>query len=447
VNASAALAIEVEGLSKRYRGHRPRLAWLSRFGPGDEPRRRDDAVADLDDDVVGSLDDDDEGETAPPVGDQLVWALRDLSFGVAAGTTLGVIGANGSGKSTLLRVLTRLTPPTTGTVILRGRVAPLVPSLPGLMQRRNSLERNVAQVARFYGIPVDEALSRVDAVVEFAELEEHADEPAAALSRGEMQRFAFATAVKLNPDILIADETIVVGDHHFQQRCREELGRQAQQGLTVVFATHQLDLIEELCDEALLLDAGRIVERGATAEIIRQYTQGGYRTKAQAAGRIGDEPESGAADVGNGPVRSARMYSTTGRPITDLHHSEEAVVEIVLELPEAPATVRCTLALRGPAGIRRAAQPAPFTATEPGRYLVSAYLPAGTLESGTYSGGVVALGFTSEGRHQLGALRDAFSVDVFGGTTRASASADAPAWPEKRQLALSWSVARSDLVP
>jgi lipopolysaccharide transport system ATP-binding protein len=409
--------------------------------PSDErpPAEVEDIDIDIDDDdaEVEGIDEDEDGAREVGEHDQDIWALRDVSLDVAPGTMLGIVGPNGSGKSTLLRVVTRLTPPTKGTVLLRGRAAPLVPSLPGVMLPGESLRRNVIQVASFYGIPKQVAVARTDAIAELAEIEELLDQRVNTLSRGLLQRFAFAIALQLEPDILVADDTIAVGDKHFQSRCIEHIRGRVEEGLTVLFATHQLDRVRDLCSEAVLMEAGRLVARGPTDEIVDRYEA------LRGAARAGGSSEAGAPPGHHGVIRSAGFFTMAGQPADSLHVSESGLLEIHVELSEAPVTFRCAVTLQGDEVSARAIQPATFTAEEPGLYVVSALMSPRTLGEGIHRAHVAVSEFTDDGTRSLGVVKDAFDLEIHG-ISDSGEGADlshGEIGPVKRQIRLRWSVA------
>jgi lipopolysaccharide transport system ATP-binding protein len=432
--------IEILGVTKRYRGQGPRhlVQIPGRPGRWYDRRVRRDAEAEVEVDLDGDLGvDDDEVDDVvvdrePPPSDLDIWALRGVTLDIRPGTLLGIIGPNGAGKTTLLRILTRLTPPTGGRVVLRGRVAPFVPSLPGFMLPKDSLRRSVGQIAQFYGLPKALALQRTDRIVELAELTQSLDQRVESLSRGELQRFAFAIAVELEPAVLVADDALAVGDKHFQQVCLAEIRRRVDAGLAVVFASHDLDLVVKMCDEVALLEEGIVVEHGSPQAIVDRYVYG-----------TASPPTGGASSGDACAISSSGIFTITGRPTRSVHTSEAALVETEVVVDQAPTKLRCTLSLRGPDVIMRAVQPAPVEIATAGRYVVSAYLPAGALPVGRYRADVAAIALANGVRHPLGVLREAFSFDVF--TTSAIAEAPQSAGtPTKRQLPLVWSASAAD---
>jgi len=448
--------IEVVHVTKRYRGGRARatveVGSVLRRGRRGERREEpiDDDVDfgdDLgdDDDLDDDLDDDDLEAEEPPRPDRDVVALDDVSLDIQPGTVVGLVGPNGSGKSTLLRILTRLTPPTEGRVILRGKVSPLTLRVSGMLLKGDTLRRNIIQVADFYGFPRDAAAARAEVIAELAELDGRLDDRLSWFTRGELARFSFAVVLGMEPDVLVADEIIAAGDRHFRDRCLEHVRARVAAGMTMLFASHQLDLVRDLCSEAVLLEAGRLVEHGDVDEVVGAYegSGGGARPSKESRGREALPAQSGVAD---GAIVGAGAFSANGRPAAVVEATEEALIEVVLDVSEAPATIRCVLGLKGPSSVDRATQPAPFTAPEPGRYLVSAYIPPQALDPGSYRVGVTAIEFTAEGRRVLGFVKDAFGLDVLAAEGASPEPADgsdrAAAGANKRALELRWAVSQ-----
>lgn len=198
------------------------------------------------------------------------WALRDLSFEVKRGEVLGVIGRNGAGKSTLLKILSRITEPTKGRVVINGRVASLLEVGTGFHPELTGRE-NIFLNGAILGMSRKEIKARFDEIVEFAEIAEFLDTPVKRYSSGMYVRLAFAVAAHLEPEILIIDEVLAVGDQAFQKRCLGKMQNVAQSGRTVIFVSHQLSAITTLCDNGLLLSKGQIADRGPTSKVLETY--------------------------------------------------------------------------------------------------------------------------------------------------------------------------------
>jgi len=206
-------------------------------------------------------------------GDELeeFYALKDVSFEVNRGDRIGIIGRNGAGKSTLLKVLSRITEPTSGRVELRGRVASLLEVGTGFHPELTGRE-NIFLNGAVLGMSRAEIRSKFDEIVEFAEVEKFLDTPVKRYSSGMYVRLAFAIAAHLDPEILIVDEVLAVGDHEFQKKCLGKMEDVSKgEGRTVLFVSHNMDAVSRLCERALLLEAGSVTNFGLTHEIINDY--------------------------------------------------------------------------------------------------------------------------------------------------------------------------------
>ncbi len=199
------------------------------------------------------------------------WALRDVSFEIKRGEVLGIIGRNGAGKSTLLKILSRITEPTEGRITLRGRVASLLEVGTGFHPELTGRE-NIYLNGAILGMHRAEIKAKFDEIVAFAEVERFLDTPVKRYSSGMYVRLAFAVAAHLEPEILIVDEVLAVGDVEFQKKCLGKMQEVAQgQGRTVFFVSHNMAAIHQLCTRALLLQRGVLVQTGAPMEIIETY--------------------------------------------------------------------------------------------------------------------------------------------------------------------------------
>ena len=208
------------------------------------------------------------------LGDQVeeFWALKDISFEVERGEVLGIIGRNGAGKSTLLKILSRVTEPTGGRVVIRGRVASLLEVGTGFHPELTGRE-NIYLNGAILGMSRAEIRRKFDEIVAFAEVEKFLDTPVKRYSSGMYVRLAFAVAAHLEPEILIIDEVLAVGDAEFQEKCLGKMqGVASSEGRTVLFVSHNMAAIQQLCRNALWLDHGGARELGPTAEVVRAYT-------------------------------------------------------------------------------------------------------------------------------------------------------------------------------
>jgi lipopolysaccharide transport system ATP-binding protein len=202
------------------------------------------------------------------------WALRDVAFEVRQGDVLGIVGRNGAGKSTLLKVLSRITEPTTGSVRLRGRIASLLEVGTGFHPELSGRE-NIFLNGAILGMSRAEIRGKFDEIVAFAEVERFLDTPVKHYSSGMYVRLAFAVAAHLEPEILIVDEVLAVGDVAFQKKCIGKMKEVSQgQGRTVLFVSHNLPAIRQLCSRAILLERGRLVGDDTTDRVLAQYAHG-----------------------------------------------------------------------------------------------------------------------------------------------------------------------------
>jgi len=203
-----------------------------------------------------------------------LWSLRDVTFDVVSGATLGIIGRNGAGKSTLLKILSRITPPTTGRARIVGRVGSLLEVGTGFHPDLTGRE-NIYLNGALLGMRRQEIARKFDEIVAFAEIARFLDTQVKHYSSGMYMRLAFAVAAHLEPDILVVDEVLAVGDVDFQRKCIGKMGRVADEGRTVLFVSHNMAAIRSLCRTAMVLDAGRIVRQGDPGTCIAYYVAQG----------------------------------------------------------------------------------------------------------------------------------------------------------------------------
>lgn len=227
------------------------------------------------------------------------WALKDVCFEVKQGEVIGIIGRNGAGKSTLLKILSRITEPTRGRVRLRGRVASLLEVGTGFHPELTGRE-NVFLNGAILGMSREEIKRKFDEIVAFAEIEKFIDTPVKRYSSGMFVRLAFAIAAHLEPEILIVDEVLAVGDYDFQRRCLGKMNQVAHSGRTILFVSHNMTAVEELCPRSLLLKNGQVEKSGSTNEVIGTYLSS---TAASTVWDIDEEAER----EGTGNARITRL--------------------------------------------------------------------------------------------------------------------------------------------
>ena len=198
------------------------------------------------------------------------WALQDLSFEVKRGEAFGIIGRNGAGKSTTLKILSRIMKPTKGKILVNGRLAALIEVTAGFHQDLTGLE-NIFLYGTILGMNKREIKSKLDQIIAFSGLEDFIDTPVKRYSSGMFARLGFSVAAHLNPDVLIVDETLSVGDYVFQQKCIQRMKEVVRNGTSVIFVSHNLKSVAEFCQNGLLLERGRSVAQGRVDEVIADY--------------------------------------------------------------------------------------------------------------------------------------------------------------------------------
>ncbi len=208
------------------------------------------------------------------------WALRDVSFDISRGDVVGIVGKNGAGKSTLLKILSRITEPTTGRIELRGRVASLLEVGTGFHQELTGRE-NIFLNGAILGMSKREIASKFDAIVAFSEIDRFLDTPVKRYSSGMYVRLAFAVAAHLDPEILIVDEVLAVGDASFQKKCLGKMGEVAKGGRTVLFVSHNMSAVQALCNRAVYLQKGTVRATGTVDEILGLYNSDTNRGTGQ----------------------------------------------------------------------------------------------------------------------------------------------------------------------
>jgi lipopolysaccharide transport system ATP-binding protein len=210
------------------------------------------------------------GQDGPSGSETDFWALKDVSFSVQEGEAIGIIGRNGAGKSTLLKILSQITPPTKGQITMRGRVASLLEVGTGFHPELTGRE-NIFLNGAILGMRREEIKRKFDEIVAFAEIDKFLDTPVKRYSSGMYVRLAFAVAAHLEPEILIVDEVLAVGDTQFQKKCLGKMGDVVNEGRTVLFVSHNMAAVQQFCQNGMVLNEGKLIFRGAIRDAIRSY--------------------------------------------------------------------------------------------------------------------------------------------------------------------------------
>lgn len=254
------------------------------------------------------------------------WALDDVGFEVRAGESFGIVGHNGSGKSTLLKILSRVTPLTRGEVDIHGRVGALLEVGTGFHPELTGAE-NIYLNGAVLGLKRDEVRRRFDEIVAFAEVERFIHTPVKRYSSGMFLRLAFSVAAHLEPDILIVDEVLSVGDLAFQEKCMGRMRTVAGEGRTVLFVSHNLAAVEQFCTRAMLLERGHKIDEGPTRDIIERYVRS---LRQEAATDIGQREDR----TGSGRLRFQRLrLHLEGEPSETLMTGRDAEILLDYRVP------------------------------------------------------------------------------------------------------------------
>jgi lipopolysaccharide transport system ATP-binding protein len=251
------------------------------------------------------------GHSKPPKEE--FWAIRDINFEVAEGETFGIIGHNGAGKSTLLKILSRVTPPTVGEARMRGRVGALLEVGTGFHPELTGRE-NVFLNGAILGMTRSETQRKFEEIVDFAGVEQFIDTPVKRYSSGMALRLAFSVAAHLEPEILVVDEVLSVGDLAFQRKCLGRMEEAAGEGRTVLFVSHQLSSVRALCDRAMVLSEGSIVGEGEPNQVIDQYVHGATGHDSVDLSERSDR--SGSGEIRFTGVRFESVGRTVDTPVS-----------------------------------------------------------------------------------------------------------------------------------
>lgn len=421
----AEFAIRAEDLGKRYRigqragGYRTLREILARAAKAPFKRRGDNRASSA----------------------EYIWALRHISFEVERGQVLGIIGRNGAGKSTLLKLLSQVTEPTEGQAEIRGRVGSLLEVGTGFHPELTGRE-NIYLNGAILGMKRTEIDRKFDEIVSFAEVERFIETPVKRYSSGMYLRLAFAVAAHLEPEILIVDEVLAVGDAEFQRKCLGKMDDVAREGRTVLFVSHNMSAILRLTEETILLDHGKLVLRARSAETVDYYLTAKLGQEGERVWGTEELPRSG------GPFHpiALRVLDQDGRVVDQVASTEPFSVEFEYELSEDIAGLRVGLYLATSRGepLLTSFDTDEASAFErhrvrvAGRSLSRCQFPANLLNEGRFVLGVNASSFGIQSyfteEHGL-----AFRVEGTG--------APGSQWPEQRngafRPALNWEIAEA----
>jgi lipopolysaccharide transport system ATP-binding protein len=312
-----------------------------------------------------------------------IWALRDVSFDVEPGQVVGIIGRNGAGKSTLLKILSRITEPTTGTAVVNGRVGSLLEVGTGFHQELSGRE-NIYLNGAILGMTRAEIGQKFDEIVAFSEIGDFLDTPVKRYSSGMFVRLAFAVAAHLDPEVLLVDEVLAVGDLNFQRKCLGQMERIAGAGRTVLFVSHNMNAVRGLCTRAVQIDGGRLAADGPADEVVRDYIaqQTGSASVLELPRALGKAEEL--------LITAVRVLDESGRSAGPFHSSAPLVVEIDVEVGRQNSAYQVgfdLLAGGGPAlrSWHTDGPPDEWPALVPGHNTLRCVIPAGILNAGSYA--------------------------------------------------------------
>ena len=318
------------------------------------------------------------------------WALKDVSFNVNEGDVVGIIGRNGAGKSTLLKIVSRITDPTEGQVVVRARLASLLEVGTGFHPELTGRE-NIFLNGAILGMRKAEIVSQFDEIVAFAELEKFLDTPVKHYSSGMHVRLGFAVAAHLNREILIVDEVLAVGDMAFQKKCLGKMSEVSRVGRTVLFVSHNMAAVENLCRRGIVFDDGRIVFEGTAKEAVLDYL-GRVSGSRDSTGHIVDLSRASDRRFARTPLlRRLEFYTDDNRPLSnDLQIGARLQVSVHFELPELTADFNVGLGFDNSYGQRvftaqSQFQPDRFAQARVGPQVYICDIPSLTVTPGEYS--------------------------------------------------------------
>ena len=354
-----------------------------------------------------------------------LWALRDIDLDVAPGEAFGIVGQNGSGKSTLLKLIAGVFSPSSGTIEVGGRVGSLIEIGAGFHPDFTGVE-NVYLSAAIHGLSRSHVDEHLDEIIEFAELEDFADVPVKTYSTGMYMRLGFSVAMNVLPDILLLDEILAVGDEAFQHKCFGKIWDFKRGGGTMVFVSHDPAAVGRLCDRAVLLEQGHVVERGPAGDVVRAY----HRRLAARRPGISTDRVLGVS-TGSCQIHEVRAVGGDQGVHDRFMEGEPFAVEVWLRSETGLSAAQVTIGFRDAGGRQLAAQTTPAVDLDPGVLEpVRLHLHDPPLRDGRFFVDVDVL--SHDGDRELAAVENALELTVFGqdvsaaGQVRLGATWDLP---------------------
>lgn len=340
-------------------------------------------------------------------GQEPFWALKGVNFSIQPGESVGIIGRNGAGKSTLLKLLSRITEPTTGRIALRGRVSSLLEVGTGFHPELTGRE-NIFLNGVILGMSRAEVARKFDEVVAFAEIEQFLDTPVKRYSSGMYVRLAFAVAAHLEPQVLLVDEVLAVGDAGFQKKCLGKLEDVAKEGRTVVFVSHQMAMINALCQRAIMLNGGKLVEDGPTEAVLSRYL-----TSVQAATKVAHGADFPQRSDVRAQILSAKIIKTGGMGLPQFDVFDVLSLQIQYEIRATTEGAAVMAIMKRNSDILFVSfdtdcQPDLLKRRTPGKYAASLPLPS-PLKAGHY---VIDLGLGVLNGSGIDNRKDALAFEI-----------------------------------
>ncbi len=352
-----------------------------------------------------------------------IWALKDVTFEVAPGEVLGVIGRNGAGKSTLLKVLTRITAPTSGRATIRGRVSSLLEVGTGFHPELTGRE-NVFLNGAILGMKRREIIRKLPDIVEFSGIEQFMDTPVKRYSSGMYVRLAFSVAAHLEPEIMLVDEVLAVGDAEFQRRCLGRMEEIGGTGRTVLFVSHNMQAIAQLCDRVILLEHGGIALDGPSTEVVAQYLQMGHGSSSE---QVWSDMETAPGDD-LVRLRRVRVVDENGSRIDTSDVRRPIGIEIGLTVLRKGEPVFPKIKLfddKGDVAFNAMDTSSQWDAPQPpGDYVATAWIPGNLLNEGLVSVDVDVCAIGPAKLHHHAVARNLISFHVYDPGEGGSASGE-----------------------